>query len=70
MSSLCQIQADPDISGIGIRIEIYITSYLIAGVPNPECSHYGVDSLRGVLLANGWAEWVCIARHDCMHINT
>ncbi|PFH45915.1 hypothetical protein AMATHDRAFT_70897 [Amanita thiersii Skay4041] len=35
MSTACtHIQADPDISGIGIRINIYVTTLLLALVPN------------------------------------
>jgi len=59
MSSLCVIPPNPDISGIGIRIGIYITSYLIAFVPNLDHPHYGINKLRGALLQgaglNGFA---------------
>jgi hypothetical protein len=72
MSFPCQIQAKPDISGIGIRIGIYITSYLIAGVPNPDCSHYGIDKLRGVLLQaaglNGFALLITAVVQTGAHI--
>jgi len=68
----CQIQANPDISGIGIRVGIYITSYLIAGVPRPEYPHYGIDHLRGVLLQaaglNGFALLITAVVQTGMHI--
>lgn len=42
-----------------MRIGIYITSYLIAFVPNFERPHYGINKLRGALLQaaglNGFA---------------
>lgn len=56
---MCQIPANSDVSGIGMRIGIYITSYLIAAIPNLKHPHYGVNKLRGVLLQaaglNGFA---------------
>ena len=58
MSSPCIIQPNPDISGIGIRVGIYIVSYLNAFIPTGD-GHYGFDRLQASLLLgaklNGFA---------------
>lgn len=72
MSSSCPIAPNSDISGIGIRIGIYITSYLIAFVPNLEKSHYGINKLRGALLhaagLNGFALIITAVVQTGMHL--
>lgn len=48
-SSTCQIPANPDVSGIGIRLGLYITSFLVAAIPEPAKPHYGYGRLRSTL---------------------
>ncbi|KAF8314259.1 hypothetical protein DL93DRAFT_2097361 [Clavulina sp. PMI_390] len=45
----CQIPANPDISGIGIRIGIYILSALLAVIPIPNQPNRRLDALRDTL---------------------
>ncbi|KAF8319742.1 hypothetical protein DL93DRAFT_2074727 [Clavulina sp. PMI_390] len=50
VTDVCQISANPDVSGIGMRVGIYITAFLIAVVPNFKVQHYGFTKLRKALL--------------------
>ena len=49
MSSSCIIQPNPDVSGIGIRVGVYVVSYLNAFIPSMD-DHYGIDRLKASLL--------------------
>lgn len=65
----CVIPANSDVSGIGMRIGIYITSFLVAAVPNFDEPHYGISKLRAVLLQaaglNGFALAITAVIQTC-----
>jgi hypothetical protein len=58
MTSTCVIHPNSDVSGVGTRVGIYITSFLIAAIPHTK-GHYGLRKLRKALLQaaglNGFA---------------
>lgn len=46
----CQIPANSDISGIGIRVAIYITSFSVSLLPPRKRDRDALDKLRNTLL--------------------
>ncbi|KAF8319740.1 hypothetical protein DL93DRAFT_2053375 [Clavulina sp. PMI_390] len=67
----CAIPSNPDVSGVGIRVGIYITSFLVALVPNLDNPHYGFSKLRTALLQaaglNGFALLITAVIQTAQH---